>query len=386
MKQTLGHRLLAFAAALSFAVLLSSPASAQGTAFTYQGSLDDAGAPASGLHDFRFRLYAVASGGSPIGSTFCVDNVSVIQGVFTAQLDFGQQYATTAQRYLEIEVRRDTGLSCANATGFVLMAPRQQLTATPMASHANSAFSLDAADGSPTNAVFVDNGGNVGVGTTSPAALFHLQGNPPVMLLQDTASASDQAGYVSFRNNALVETGWMGYGSTGSPQFSILNNRTGGDLRLYTGSGGHINLTSGPGGDINLVPGTGGDVGVGTFTPTAKLDVRGNIKLGSSGQYSALGGQEDLRLVRGTIDGNGTTLAGAGFSSQRTAEGAYEITFSPPFSGQPTVTANAQRPLGDEMRWAFVHSIDPTNVSVFTMFDFGDFTDSDFDFCAIGPR
>ena len=51
---------------------------AQSTAFTYQGSLDDGGAPASGLHDFRFRLFSVASGGTPIGSTLCVDNVSVV--------------------------------------------------------------------------------------------------------------------------------------------------------------------------------------------------------------------------------------------------------------------------------------------------------------------
>src|SRR5262245_2049939 len=83
---------------------LASSASAQSTAFTYQGSLDDAGVPASGLHDFRFRLFDIASGGSPIGSTLCVDNVSVVEGVFTTLIDFGA-FATTAPRFLEIEVR-----------------------------------------------------------------------------------------------------------------------------------------------------------------------------------------------------------------------------------------------------------------------------------------
>ncbi|MDI6795261.1 MAG: hypothetical protein QME81_20765, partial [bacterium] len=34
--------------------------------------------------------------------------------------------------------------------------------------------SLDAADGSPTDAVYVDNDGNVGIGTTKPANKFHV--------------------------------------------------------------------------------------------------------------------------------------------------------------------------------------------------------------------
>ncbi|MEZ4654138.1 MAG: hypothetical protein R3E12_11280 [Candidatus Eisenbacteria bacterium] len=46
----------------------------------------------------------------------CIDNVGVAAGVFTTQLDFGQQFATPGQRYLEIEVRRDTGLGCADGT------------------------------------------------------------------------------------------------------------------------------------------------------------------------------------------------------------------------------------------------------------------------------
>lgn len=77
---------------------------------------------------------------------------------------------------MEIEARGDTGLDCADLTGFVAMAPRQQVTAAPMASHANSAFALDAADGSPMSAVFVDDVGNVGIGTTTPANHLHVNG------------------------------------------------------------------------------------------------------------------------------------------------------------------------------------------------------------------
>lgn len=77
-----------------------STAAAQSTAFTYQGSLDDAGAPANGLHDFRVLLFNAASGGVVVGLPQCADNVDVIDGVFTLQLDFGQAYATTVERHL----------------------------------------------------------------------------------------------------------------------------------------------------------------------------------------------------------------------------------------------------------------------------------------------
>ena len=211
--KTFTLKALTLLVALSFVALGLRPAHALGTAFTYQGRLDDGGSPANGLHDLVFRLYDAAVAGAQIGSTVCVDNVSVTDGVFTVELDFGQQFATTGERHLEIEVRSDTGLPCGDGTGFVVLSPSQHVTAAPMASHAGSAFTLAAADGSPANAVFVDNDGKVGVGTTSPARHIHVKGTVPIMVLQDTASPSNQAGYVTFWNNTPTETGWVGYGT-----------------------------------------------------------------------------------------------------------------------------------------------------------------------------
>jgi hypothetical protein len=155
--------------------LASEQGRAQPTSFTYQGELQQGGQNAAGTYDMQFRLYDLPNGGTQIGTTQCADNVSVAAGRFTTSIDFGQQFATTTARYLEIAVRQDSGQTCASSAGFTLLS-RQLLTVTPRAAAANVANALAAPDGAPNPAVFVDNGGLVGVGTTAPAAKFHVVG------------------------------------------------------------------------------------------------------------------------------------------------------------------------------------------------------------------
>jgi hypothetical protein len=344
------------AALLSFVAL--SPASAQSTAFTYQGSLDDAGAPASGLHDFRFKLWNAASGGLIVAPPVCVDDVSVVEGLFTTQIDFGA-FATTAPRFIEVDVRRDTGLTCSDATGFVVMAPRHQITAAPLATHANSAFSLDAADGSPTSAVFVDNSGNVGIGTTTPTARLDVRGG--AMLVENVGDQAELLWLASERSWVFKQEG--------------------------TGAGTALKLENiGGGGNKNFIVQTTGFMGVGTTAPAAKLDVRGDIRLGPSGQFQATAGDENLRLLRGDIDGNGTVLSGSGFSVIRFTEGVYDITFSPAFSGVPTVIPFADRPVSGQMRFTDVAAPTSSWVRIIVWNESDDLTDSDFSICVIGPR
>lgn len=120
---------------------IAAPAWAQplSTTFTYQGELRSAGTPAGGQYDLHFRLYDAATGGAQVGSTLCSNNVTLTDGRFTVDLDFGAAFAGQ-QRFLEVEVRPDTGLDCSNVAGFILLAPRQPLTAAP-----NSLFALSAA-------------------------------------------------------------------------------------------------------------------------------------------------------------------------------------------------------------------------------------------------
>ena len=64
-------------------------AASMGTAFTYQGRLTDGGSPASGPYDLQFKLYDAASVGGQVGGTITLDNITVSDGLFTVQLDFG---------------------------------------------------------------------------------------------------------------------------------------------------------------------------------------------------------------------------------------------------------------------------------------------------------
>src|SRR5215470_15056973 len=75
-------------AVLNFCWLAAMAVWGQGSAFTYQGSLAENGAPATGLYDMSFSLYSASTGGSPIG-TQAIAAVPVTNGLFQATLDFG---------------------------------------------------------------------------------------------------------------------------------------------------------------------------------------------------------------------------------------------------------------------------------------------------------
>ena len=63
---------------------------AQGTAFTYQGRLQNAGTPATGSYDFTFSLFNTNGAGSvQVGDTLTNLEVGVTDGLFTVALDFG---------------------------------------------------------------------------------------------------------------------------------------------------------------------------------------------------------------------------------------------------------------------------------------------------------
>jgi hypothetical protein len=116
-----------------------------------------------------FRIFGQESGGSQLWSevhnatTNSVGVASVVLGSTTPlSIDF------SGPLWLQVE-----------ADGEVLL-PRRALTSAPYVLHdevgggAGDGYSLDAVDGSPIDAVYVDSDGRVGVGTTSPEAELHV--------------------------------------------------------------------------------------------------------------------------------------------------------------------------------------------------------------------
>ncbi len=110
--------------------------SAQGTAFTYQGQLNDAGSPAGGNYDLRFAIYNVAANGNPVALPLTNSAVAVTNGLFTTTLNFGPGIFTGSNYWLEIAAR-------TNGNGaFTTLTPRQPLTPVPYAIFANGASNL----------------------------------------------------------------------------------------------------------------------------------------------------------------------------------------------------------------------------------------------------
>jgi len=86
---------------------------------TYQGQLKSGGVPVNGACDIIFRLFAVAEGGTQVGTTYA--GVDVTGGVFTSS--FYLPADPSSARFLDLQVRCPT-----NVGEFTQLTPRQQLT------------------------------------------------------------------------------------------------------------------------------------------------------------------------------------------------------------------------------------------------------------------
>jgi hypothetical protein len=203
-----------FGLGLTFLLLavLSCPlgALAQGTAFTYNGRLNNNGVPVNGNYDMRFTIYDASTGNNVIAGPLTITPVAVSNGLFAVRIDFGASVFTGPGRWLNVEVQPPGG------SGFAALTPRQEVTSSPYSIKALTAASV--VDGgvaanqlstgglAPTpgqilsyngaNLFWTDpgvaagniwslaggnafyNAGNVGIGTSVPAHRLSIAGGP----------------------------------------------------------------------------------------------------------------------------------------------------------------------------------------------------------------
>lgn len=113
-------------------VLAAQAATAQGTAFTYQGLLQSGNNLAGGQYDLVFSLYPTSIGGSAVAGPVTNSAVNVTNGLFATTVNFGNIFAG-ASNWMEIAV------STNGANTFITLSPRQQLTPAPYALYAETA-------------------------------------------------------------------------------------------------------------------------------------------------------------------------------------------------------------------------------------------------------
>jgi hypothetical protein len=108
-----------------------------GTAFTYQGYLEDEETPANGTYTLCFSLWTDSSFAAQVGGDITLVGVPITDGLFTVELDFGDVFDGTAL-WLEIEVQGPGDLD------YTILSPRQPLTPVPYAINADRLDGLEA--------------------------------------------------------------------------------------------------------------------------------------------------------------------------------------------------------------------------------------------------
>jgi hypothetical protein len=196
-------------------------ASAQGTAFTYQGRLTLNGSSANGSLDLTFGLFDDAVAGNQIGSSITNLNLSVSNGLVTVLLDFGTSAFPGADRWLQIGVRTN-----GSPSDFTMLSPRQKLTAAPYSMTAAN-FSGAISDAQLSANVALLNGANVFTGPISsiaggttnymvPSGLVAIWSGSPANIPAGWVLCDGNNGTPDLRDRFVVgAAGSYGVGSTG---------------------------------------------------------------------------------------------------------------------------------------------------------------------------
>lgn len=303
-----------------------SNALAQGTAFTYQGRLDDGNAPANGIYDLRFALYDEAGGGVLRGGPVTNNAIVASAGLFTMTLNFGADVFNGAPCWLELAVR-------TNGSGpFTLLKPRQLLTPAPYAVAAAKVIGPVAANqlsgtipatslnGTYSGAVILNNADNifsgVGAGLTSLNASRLSSGTVPDARLAQNLARTNQVWLLGGNVGTSADKQFIGTADEQPLELRAFNQRA---LRLEPkdispnvigGSQANYAAPAIHGATI----GGGGAQGLSNRATEVFTTIGGGLANLASGQFATAGGGKDNTAsgTYATVGGGFTNRASSG--------------------------------------------------------------------------
>lgn len=331
--------------------LAAPPNGAPPAKMTYQGFLTDGTNPLGASKPVNYNV-KFAIHGSPKGDDLVWEEqqtVTVDNGQFSVLLGDGQAVtpgkhdldvvfasATASDRFVEIQVQL-----AANGD-FTKISPRLQLITSPYAFLARGANRLT--DNNGVTYVQSDGAGKVTIAGELTATKLGGDGSKIVNVVPADNSvgaaklASDAGslakvsggilgnqgvhlttkGGILVKQGLTVESGGIAFRNTDTPQnnttyWQFNSKNSGGIDTAYIYSGSNQR-------DVMAIDGSG---------------LRVNNLYASTGE-------ENLRIIRGTINANGTIRSGSGFTVAKDGgqTGRYIVTFTTPFSNEATVTTS----------------------------------------------
>jgi hypothetical protein len=260
-----------------------STAHAQGTAFTYQGQLQNNGSPASGTYALTFSLFNTNTTGVSVAEPVTNNAVVITNGLFTVLIDFGPGVFTGTTNWLQI------GVATNGVESFTALTPRQELTPTPNAIYAESANGLSG----KLSAAQLTSIGNTN-GSATGNFFVGPSGNSTMSGYWNTAD-----GYQSLNDNTL------GYANT-AYGYQALNANASGDNNTAVG---YTALVSNNSGSQN--------------TAVGELAMSGNFSGGNNSAFGALALDNNTSGSFNTAIGEYTLYVNNG--SYNSADGAYAL-------------------------------------------------------------